>query len=93
MLNACDSGNRKPTELLAEMRKLFRTKGSPLLLKKLFMDRLPSNIRQVLVAGLMNNLDDVARRADRVVAEDRSPTSYPVLCLLQINFLRTRLMD
>ena len=41
------------------------------------MDRLPSNVRQVLVAGPMDNLDDIAHRADRVVAEDRSPTSDP----------------
>ena len=51
--------------------------GSPVLLKKFFMDRLPSNVGQVLVAGPMDNLDDLARRTDRVVAEDRSPTSVP----------------
>ena len=55
------------------------------------MDRLPSNVRRVLVAGPMDNLDDIARRADRVVAEDRPLT--PVLCLLRINFLLTRLID
>ena len=75
MLHAYKLGDRKPTELLAEMRKLFEAKGSPVLLKKLLMDRLPSSVRRVLVAGPIDNLDDVARRADRVLAEDRSPTS------------------
>ena len=77
LLHACDLGDRKPTELLAEMRKLLGDKGSPVLLKKLFMDRLPSNVRRVLVAGPMDNLDDVVRRANHVVAEDQSPTSGP----------------
>ena len=30
-------------------------------------------MRRVLVAGPINNLDDVARRADRALAEDRLP--------------------
>ena len=77
LLHACELGDRKPTELLAEMRKLLGTEGSPVLLKKLFMDRLPSSVRRVLVAGPIDNLDDVARRADRVFAEDRSSTSAP----------------
>ena len=75
LLHACELGDRKPTELLAEMCKLLGTKGSPVLLKKLFMDRLPSSVRRVFVAGPIDNLDDVARRADRVFAEDRSSTS------------------
>ena len=77
LLHACELGDRKPTELLAEMRKLLGTEGSPVLLKKLFMDRLPSSVRRVLVAGPIDNLDDLARRADRVFAEDRSLTSAP----------------
>ena len=44
LLQACDLGDRKPTELLAEMRKLLGAKGSHVVLKKLFMDRLPSNV-------------------------------------------------
>ena len=75
LLHAYDLGDRKPTKLLAEMSKLLRAKDSPVLLKKLFMDKLPSNARRVLVADPMDNLDDVARRDDRVVAEDRSPIS------------------
>ena len=77
LLHACELGDRKPTELLAEVRKLLGTKGSPVLLKKLFMDRLLSSMKRVLVAGPIDNLDDLARRADRVFAEDRSSTSEP----------------
>ena len=77
LMHACDLGDQKPMELLAEMRKLLGAKGSSVLLKKLFMDRLSSNVRRVLVAGPMGNLDNVARRADRVVAEDQLPTSEP----------------
>ena len=65
LLQACDLGDCKPTE----MRKMLGAKGSTVLLKKLFMDRLPSNVRRVLLAGPMDNLNDLKRRADRVVAE------------------------
>ena len=77
LLHACDLGDREPTELLAEMRKLLGTKGSPVLLKKLFMDRFPSDVWRVFVVGPMDNLDDVARRADRVLAEDRNSDPDP----------------
>ena len=77
LLHACELGDPKPTELLAKMRKLLGAKDSPVLLKKLFMDRLPSIVRRVLAAGPIDNLDDVAHGADRLVAEDRLPTSDP----------------
>ena len=86
LLHACDLGNRKPTELLAEMRKLLGAKGSSVLLKKLFMDRLRSNVRPIFLAGPMDNLGDLAC----AVAEDRPLT--PVLWPLQINFLPTHLL-
>ena len=41
LLHACDLGERKATELLAEMGKLLGAKGSPVLPKKLFIDRYP----------------------------------------------------
>ena len=75
LLHACELGDRKPTELLAEMRKLLGVKDSLVLLKKLFMDKLPSSVRRVFVTGPIDNLDNVTSRADRVVAENRSPTS------------------
>ena len=93
LLHARELGDRKPTELLAEMRKLLGAKGYPVLLKKLCMDRLPSSVRRVLVAGPIDNLDNVARRTDRVDAEHRLPTLTPDLWLLQINSLWTRLID
>ena len=77
LLHACESGNCKPTELLAKKRKLLGVKGSPVLLKKLFMDRLPANVKRVLVAGPMDDMDGITRRGDRVLVEDRSPTSDP----------------
>ena len=93
LLYAYDLGDHKPTELLAEMFKLLGAKGSPVLLNKLFMYRLPSNVRRVLVAGPIDILDDVARRADRIVAEDRLPTSNPRFVATSDKLLETRLID
>ena len=76
LLHACELGDRKLTELLAEMRKQLGAKRSSVL-KKLFMDRLSSSVRRVLVAGPIDNLDDVACRADCVLEGDRLPTSDP----------------
>ena len=93
LVHACELGDCKPMELLAEMRKLLGAKGYPVLLKKLCMDRLSSSVRRVLVAGPIDNLDNVAGRADRVVAEDRLPTSDPRSVAAPDKLLWTRLID
>ena len=64
--------DRRSTELLAHMRELIGTRNSPELLEKLFMDKLPSDVRRIVVTGRAENLDHIAERADRVLAEDTS---------------------
>ena len=64
--------DRRPTKLLAHMRELLGTRDSPELLEKLFMDKLPSDVRRIVVASRAENLDNIAERADRVLAEDTS---------------------
>ena len=54
------------------MRELLETWDSPELLEKLFMDKLPLDVRRIVVAGLAENLDDIDERAYRVLAEDTS---------------------
>ena len=64
-------GNLSRVRRLPQGSRLREPVTAPL--KNLFMDRLPSSMRRVLVAGPIDNLDDVERRADRVFAEGRSP--------------------
>ena len=51
---------------------MLGTRDSPELLEKLFMDKLPSDVRRIVVASRVENLDDIAERADRILAEDTS---------------------
>ena len=65
-------GDPLPTELLAHMRELLGTRDLPELLEKLFMDKLPSDVRPIVVASRAENLDDISERAQHVLAEDAS---------------------
>ena len=48
LLNASELGDRRPTELLSRMRHLMETEQSPTLLKKLFLSKLPVDVKRVL---------------------------------------------
>ena len=75
LLHRTALGDRQPTELLAHMRELLGTRDAPELLRKLFMDKLPPDVRKIVVASHAESLDELAERADRVLAEDTSATS------------------
>jgi len=68
-------GEKQPTELLFEMRKLMGSQDCPILLEKLFKERLPESVRRVIVVGPPCDLDELARRADAVMKEDRNNQS------------------
>ena len=66
-------GDRKPSEMLSEMRQLLEAYDADnaqtnAVLKKLFLDKLPQPARTILAANLETNLDVLALRADEVVA-------------------------
>lgn len=68
-------GDRKPSELLFLMRKLLGTNESPHLLKKLFLERLPPDTQKIIVSGPDCDLNELAQRADRVMAQERSTSA------------------
>ena len=51
LLDASELGDRRPTELLSRMRHLMGTEQSPTLLKKLFLSKLPVDVKRVVVAS------------------------------------------
>ena len=65
-------GDRCPTELLAHMRELVGTHDSPELSEKLFLNRLPRDVRRLVVASHTQRLDKLVERAENVSAEDSS---------------------
>ena len=70
-------GDRKPSELLLEMRYLldaFNTSDSQsqAVLRKLFLDKLPVQVRTILAGSFDTNLDFIALRADEIMAASKS---------------------
>ena len=70
------SDRTSPSRLLAEMRSLLGESGSQdRLLRKLFLDRLPAGVRCIIVSHPVEDLDQLAKIADRVMEENRKCTS------------------
>lgn len=76
LLYHTELGDKKPSELLAHMRKLLGGANSPTILRKLFVDRLPPETRRMLALIDTDNLDMLALRADRIFEEDLNITRY-----------------
>ena len=68
MLYAAELGDGRLTELLATMQKLMGS--NPALLKKLFLSWLPVDVKRIIVANGTENIDELARRSDLVLAVD-----------------------
>ena len=69
--------DRKPSELLLEMRYLldaFNTSDSQsqAVLRKIFLDKLPVQVRTILAGSFDTNLDFIALRADEIMAASKS---------------------
>ena len=76
LLTAEELGDRKPTQLLRKMQQLLGGNGrnAGTLLRELFLQRLPANVRMVLAAAHEStSVEKLAEMADRVV-EMMSPT-------------------
>ena len=73
LLHHTDLGDRKSTELLSELRTLLGEScnvGTDLekLLRKLFLDRLPPQVRLILAGSPQSTLNLLAQRADDIMA-------------------------
>ena len=70
------SDRTSPSRLLAEMRSLLGEIGlQDRLLRKLFLDRLPARVCRIIVSHPYEDLDQLAKIADRVMEEDHECTS------------------
>ena len=71
MFNHTSLGDRRPSELLNELRHLVKAYDLSIAnhscFEKLFLDKLPDQARTILAASVETNLDSLALRADEVV--------------------------
>lgn len=79
LLNELELGDSKPSQFLRRMRQLWCGRdGDDTILRELFLQRLPSNVRMVLApSGSGVNLDNLAEMADRIM-EVSTPTMAAV---------------
>lgn len=66
LLTGLDLGDRRPSQLLNELRNLANGRMNDDLLKSLWMQRLPQNVRAILQTS-NEDLQGVAKLADRVL--------------------------
>ncbi|XP_037508781.1 uncharacterized protein LOC119385410 [Rhipicephalus sanguineus] len=76
LLTAEELGHRKPTELLRRMRHLIGDNPAALdasILRELFLQRLPQQVRMILSVSSTETLDSLAQMADKImdVRDDR----------------------
>ena len=93
LLNELELGDRKPSQLLRRMRQLWcGGDGDDTILRELFLQRLPNNVRMVLApSGNDITLDNLAEMADRIL-EVSTPTVtavHSVPTSTEIDSLRT----
>ncbi|KAH6945447.1 hypothetical protein HPB50_008501 [Hyalomma asiaticum] len=74
LLHHTELGDRTPSQLLRHMRQLLHTDGATTtdadsrLLRELFLQRLPVNVRMILASAADKRLSDLAELADSVLA-------------------------
>lgn len=65
-------GDKKPSQLLREMRSLAGTQVNDDFLKTLFLQRLPINVRSILATS-KDELDNLAAMADKIIEFSANP--------------------
>ncbi|CAN7945714.1 unnamed protein product, partial [Ixodes pacificus] len=78
LLRETELGDRTPSQLLRQMQQLLGTRTTDLdsiMLRELFLQRLPTNVRMVLISAGETNLSKLAELADRLMAVPSSSVS------------------
>ena len=72
LLHGVELGSSRPTEMLRKLKGLMTNEADLVLLKKLFFDKLPTDIKRLLAATGETNVYVLAERADAIVESTSS---------------------
>ncbi|KRY65025.1 hypothetical protein T4A_7522 [Trichinella pseudospiralis] len=77
LMNSARAGDIKPSQLLREMRRNCGKDLDPNtgFFKKLFLQRLPLNIQMILRANTYSNIEEMANKADELIALSNNGSS------------------
>lgn len=67
LLTEIQLGDKKPSQLLREMKKLAGSNVKDEFLRTIFLDRLPDSCKSILAASQSETLDNLASMADRIL--------------------------
>ena len=79
LLRGVELGSSRPTKMLRKLKGLMTNKADLVLLKKLFFDKLPTDIRRLLAATGETDVYVSAKRADAIM-ESTSSSSRLLKC-------------
>lgn len=74
VLNGLDLGDKKPSELLREMKRLAGPNIPENILKSLFFKQLPTNVREILATST-KNLSKIAEKADKILEQSNQQST------------------
>ena len=77
LLQGAETFGQKPSEILANMKRLAPGKNNEALVKTLFLGQLPSTVRPLLTVWQEEDLDKLAKLADQML-EANSPDVFAV---------------
>lgn len=78
LISGVQLGDKKPSMLLAELRKLYQGPINDGLFRELWLNRLPHNVKSILMGSATQqmSLEQLAETADRIMEYGASPPTY-----------------
>ncbi|XP_036320435.1 uncharacterized protein LOC118734944 [Rhagoletis pomonella] len=84
LLHGGDMTGKKPTEILAHMRRLAPSTGCESILRTLFIAELPKNIRPLISVWEDKDLDKLAKMADKILETSDTDSAYAMSAVVSL---------
>lgn len=84
LLHGGDMAGKKPTEILAHMRRLAPSTGCESILRTLFIAELPKTIRPLISVWEDKDLDKLAKMADKMLENSDTDSAYAMSAVVSL---------